>query len=69
MTLLFEVASKSTICRSIAGVRTLFEAVLPVPERATRTIIAVAEKETNRRKGRINNVEVNRPGFSGDWFS
>ncbi len=57
MTLLFEVEDKATISRAIAQVRPVFEAVLPVPERARKTIVALAEKETQRRRGRINNVE------------
>ena len=57
MTLLFEVDNKATISRAIAQVRPVFEAVLPVPERARKTVVALAEKETKRRKGRINNVE------------
>jgi hypothetical protein len=54
MTLLFDVDSKATISRSIAGVRPVFEAVLPVPLRARKTVVALAEKETRRR---INTVE------------
>ena len=57
MTLLFAVEDKATICRAIAQVRPVFEAVLPVPERACKTIVALAEKETKRRRDRINNVE------------
>lgn len=57
MTLLFEVENKATISRAIAQVRPVFEAVLPVPERACKTVVALAEKETERRRGRINNVE------------
>ena len=57
MTLLFEVENKATISRAIAGVRPVFEAVLPVPERARKTVMALAEKETQRRRGRINNLE------------
>ena len=57
MTLLFDVDNKATISRAIAQVRPVFEAVLPVPERARKTVMALAEKETKRRRGRINNVE------------
>ncbi len=57
MTLLFDVDNKATISRAIAQVRPVFEAVLPVPERARKTVVALAEKETERRRGRINNVE------------
>lgn len=54
MTLLFEVEDKATISRAIAQMRPVFEAVLPVPERASKTVVALAEKETQRR--RINNL-------------
>ena len=57
MTLLFEVDNKATISRAIRQVRPVFEAVLPVPERARKTVVALAEKETQRRRGRINNVK------------
>ena len=57
MTLLFNVEDKSTICRGIKQMHPVFEAVLPVPERVTRRVLDLAEKETRRRKGRINNVE------------
>ena len=57
MTLLFEVDNKATISRAIAQMRPVFEAVLPVPERVRKTVVALAEKETQRRRGRINNVE------------
>lgn len=57
MTLLFEVENKATISRAIGQVRPVFESVLPVPERARKTVMALAEKETQRRRGRINNVE------------
>lgn len=57
MTLLFDVEHKATICRAIAQVRPVFVAVLPIPERASKTVVALAEKETNRRKARIGNLE------------
>lgn len=57
MTLLFEVDNKATISRAIRQMRPVFEAVLPVPERARATVVALAEKETRRRGKRINNVE------------
>ena len=57
MTLLFAVDNKATISRAIRQVRPVFEAVLPVPERARKTVVALAEKETQRRKGRINNIK------------
>ena len=57
MTLLFAVEHKATISRAIRQVRPVFEAVLPVPERARATVIALAEKEGQRRRGRINNLE------------
>lgn len=57
MTLLFEVEHKSTICRAIRQMQVVFEAVLPVPERALGTVLALAKKETERRKRRIGSVE------------
>ncbi len=57
MTLLFKVDNRSSICRAIAQMRPVFEAVLPVPERARKTVLSLAEKETERRRKRINNVE------------
>jgi len=55
MTLLFNVEDKSSICRAISQMHPVFEAVLPVPERARKTVFDLAEKETRRR--RINNIE------------
>lgn len=65
MTLLFEVEDKATICRAIRQMRPVFEAVLPVPERAMRTVFTLARQETDRRQKRleerlgrrINNLE------------
>ena len=57
MTLLFDVDNKATISRAMPQVRPVFEAVLPVPERARKTVVTLAEKETQRRRKRINNVE------------
>lgn len=57
MTLLFEVEDKATISRAIGQMRPVFEAVLPVAQRARETVVALAEKETQRRRKRINNVE------------
>jgi len=57
MTLLFEVEDKATISRAIAQVRPVFEAVLPVPEHARETVLALAEKETQRRRQRIGNLK------------
>lgn len=54
MTLLFNVEHRSAICRAIAQMRPVFEAVLPLPERARRGVLSLAEKETARR---INSVE------------
>lgn len=57
LTLLFDVEHKSTICRAVAQMRPVLEAVLPVPERARTTALSLAEQETARRRKRINNVE------------
>lgn len=56
LTLLFDVDHKSTVCRAIAQMRPVLEAVLPVPERALATAVYLAEKETDRRRRRIGNV-------------
>jgi hypothetical protein len=56
LTLLFDVEHKSTICRAIAQMRPVLEAVLPVPERALATAVHLAKKETERRRKRIGNV-------------
>lgn len=55
-TLLFDVEHKATICRAIAQMRPVLEAVLPVPERALATAMHLAERETERRRKRIGNV-------------
>jgi hypothetical protein len=57
MTLLFKAEDKSVICRSIQLMRPVFEAVLPVPERARQRILSLADKEQKRRKKRIGSVE------------
>lgn len=57
MTLLFDVEDKATISRAIRQVRPVFEAVLPVPERARETVVTLAEQETQRRRQRIGTVE------------
>jgi hypothetical protein len=57
MTLLFKAEDKSVICRSIQQMRPVFESVLPVPERARRRILSLADKEQKRRKKRIGSVE------------
>jgi hypothetical protein len=63
MTLLFCAEEKSVICRSIQSMRPIFEAVLPVPERARRRILSLADKEQKRRKKRINSVEEFRQAY------
>lgn len=56
MTLLFKAANKSVIRRNIRLARLVPEAVLPVPERAGRRILAIAETEAARRQKRIGTV-------------
>ncbi|NBC16872.1 MAG: transposase [Bacteroidetes bacterium] len=53
MTLLFDVEDKATISRAIRQMRPVFEAVLPVPERALRQVFDLARHETDRRKARL----------------
>lgn len=55
LTLLFSGCDKSTICRTIAAMRPVFEAVLPTPERQRRKILALARAEQERRK-RISSI-------------
>ena len=57
MTLLFKAEDKSVICRGIQQMRPVFEAVLPVPERARQRILALADKEQKRREKRISSIE------------
>ena len=63
MTLLFTAEDKSVICRSIQLMRPVFEAVLPVPERARRRVLSLADKEQKRRKKRIGSVEEFRRAY------
>lgn len=63
MTLLFKAEDKSVICRSIQLMRPVFEAVLPVPERARQRILSLADKEQKRRKKRIGSVEEFRQAY------
>lgn len=57
MTLFFQAANKSLICRNIQLIKAVFEAVLPTPERAKNRILSVAKAETQRRKKRIGSME------------
>src|SRR5215216_2613619 len=57
MTLLFHAENKSLICRNIQLMKTVFEAVLPTPERAKKRILSLAKAETQRRKKRIGSIE------------
>src|SRR5215210_1724997 len=63
MTLLFKAEHKSVICRGIQQMRPVFESVLPVPEQARRRILALADKEQQRRKKRIGSVEEFRAAY------
>jgi hypothetical protein len=56
LTLLFDVEDKATVSRAITQMRPVLAAVLPVPERARGTVLALAEKETARRRRRIGDV-------------
>jgi len=57
LTLLLNCESKSTICRGIQQMRPLLEAVLPVPKRALRRVVELAESESKRRQKRISSIE------------
>lgn len=63
MTLLFVAENKSVICRGIQLMRPVFEAVLPLPERARRRILSLANKEQKRREKRIGSVEEFREAY------
>jgi hypothetical protein len=63
MTLLFKAENKSLICRSLQQMRPVFEAVLPVPERARQRILSLADKEQKRRKKRISSVKEFRQAY------
>jgi hypothetical protein len=63
MTLLFKAADKSVICRNIQQVRSVVEAVLPVPERARRRILSLAKTESERRQKRIGSIEEFREAY------
>jgi hypothetical protein len=63
MTLLFCAEEKSVICRGIQQMRPIFEAVLPVPERARERMLTLADKEQKRRKKRIGNIEEFREAY------
>jgi hypothetical protein len=63
MTLLFKAENKSVICRAIQLMCPVFKSVLPVPERARRRILELADKEQKRRKKRISSVEEFRQAY------
>ena len=63
MTLLFKAGDKSVICRAIQSMRPVFESVLPVPQRARRRILSLADKTQKRRKKRIGSVEEFRQAY------
>jgi len=63
MTLLFRAENKSVICRGIQLMRPVFESVLPVPERARRRILELADKEQKRRQKRIGTVDEFRQAY------
>jgi hypothetical protein len=63
MTLLFTAEDKSVSCRGIQQMRPVFDAVLPVPERARQRLLSLADKEQQRRKKRIGSVEEFRQAY------
>lgn len=63
LTLLFQAQEKSVICRNIQLARSVFEAVLPVPERARSRILSLARKEQERRHKRIGTIEEFRQAY------
>jgi DDE superfamily endonuclease len=63
MTLFFNAANKSLICRCITSMREVFEAVLPTPERARERLLSLAKAEGERRKKRIGTIEEFREAY------
>ena len=63
LTLLFKAADKSLICRGIQQMRLVFDAVLPLPERARQRLLSLAKAESERRKKRIGNIEEFREAY------
>src|SRR5215218_1169617 len=63
MTLLFEAEDKSLICRGIKQMRPVCESVLPIPTKARRHILSLADKEQKRRQKRIGSVEEFRQAY------
>jgi len=63
MTLLFRAENKSVICRAIQSMRPVFESVLPVPQRARRRILELADKEQKRRQKRIGTIDEFRQAY------
>lgn len=63
LTLLFRAEHKSLICRNIQLMRSVFELVLPVPERARARVMSLAKKEQERRRKRIGTVEEFREAY------
>lgn len=63
MTLLFQAANKSLICRNIQLMRTVIEALLPTPERARQRLLQLAKGEGERRNKRIGTIEEFRDAY------
>jgi DDE superfamily endonuclease len=63
LTLLFRAEHKSLICRNIQLMRSVFEAVLPVPQRARERVLSLAKKEQERRRKRIGTLEEFRQAY------
>ena len=63
LTLIFHAEDKSVSCRSIQLMRPAFESVLPVPPRARRRVLSLANKEQKRRTKRIGSVEEFRQAY------
>jgi len=57
LTLLFKHQHKSSISRNISYMRPLFEEVLPTHQQARNKVLALANKEQQRRRKRIGSVE------------
>jgi DDE superfamily endonuclease/Helix-turn-helix of DDE superfamily endonuclease len=63
LTLLFQHQHKSSISRNIQHMRPLFELVLPTYQKARSKVLALAQKEQERRKKRISSIEEFREAY------
>lgn len=63
LTLLFKAENKSVICRGIQSVRSLWESVLPLPERVREQILTAAREVSQQRRKRIGSLDEFRDAY------